>query len=129
MAGLPTQGENLVDIQAVAAIMPGPVGHMTILPSGNVNMGGNLLQWFIFCLLVGACVAYISSAGLVAGADGMTVFRTCATTALVAYAFGQITDSIWKGQSWSTTGRFIVDGLVYGVITGATFAWFWPAAA
>ena len=28
----------------------GPVGHMTVFPSGQINMGKYLGQWFVYCL-------------------------------------------------------------------------------
>ena len=35
----------------------------------------------------------------------------------------------WKGVSWGITFKFVIDGLLYGLATGAVFAWLWPAAA
>ena len=36
--------------------------------------------------------------------------------------------SIWKGLRWSVTIKFVIDGIIYGLVTAATFAWMWPAA-
>jgi hypothetical protein len=30
------------------------------------------------------------------------------------------------GKPWSSVAKEIVDGLIYGALTGATFAWLWP---
>ena len=46
--------------------------------------------------------------------------------AIVGYAVGPITDSIWKGQRWGTTLKFVFDGVVYGLVTAGTFGWLWP---
>ena len=43
--------------------------------------------------------------------------------------FTSVNDSIWKGVSWCVTSKFMFDGVVYALVTGATFAWLWPAAA
>jgi hypothetical protein len=29
---------------------------------------------------------------------------------------------------WSTSLKFVCDGLVYGLVTGLTFSWLWPTA-
>ena len=34
--------------------------------------------------------------------------------------------SIWYMRSWGTTGRYMLDGFIYGVVTAATFGWLWP---
>ena len=41
-------------------------------------------------------------------------------------AFGAFPQSIWWGQPWRATFKDVVDGLVYGLIIGAVFAWLWP---
>jgi hypothetical protein len=35
-------------------------------------------------------------------------------------------DSIWKGQRWGISVKFVVDGLVYGPVTAGIFGWLWP---
>ncbi len=32
-------------------------------------------------------------------------------------------------QKWSITGKFVIDGVWYGLVTGLTFGWLWPAGA
>jgi len=46
--------------------------------------------------------------------------------AIVGYAVSYIPDSIWKGMSWGVTFEFILDGVIYGLLTAGTFAWLWP---
>ncbi|MFM1873954.1 MAG: hypothetical protein RL398_3376 [Planctomycetota bacterium] len=102
----------------------GPLGTLIVRPGGSMNMGKSLGQWFVLCLCIGLCVAY--AVGLVLPAGDGRVFRIATTIATLAYAFGGVTDSIWKGVRWSTTLKFVFDGVVYGLVTGATFAWLWP---
>ncbi len=104
----------------------GPVGFMTIYPNGPMAMGKNLRNWFLYCLLNGVFVAYITSLAYGAGADGGEIFRMTSTVGVLAYAIGVIPNSIWKGVAWTVTGRFLVDGTVYGLVTAATFRWLWP---
>ena len=106
----------------------GPVGFMTVLPSGAPAMGKNLIQWFIYTILVGAVLAYVATLALERGEIFINVFRFVGCMAILAYATAAIPESIWKGQSWITTAKFIFDGAVYGLVTAATFGWLWPAA-
>lgn len=106
----------------------GPVGTVTIIPSGPPTMAKALIQWFIFTLIMGLFVAYVTSLGLDKGADYRTVFQLSGAVATIGYGLGSFPNSIWKGVQWSTTAKFFVDGLIYGLITGGTFGWLWPAA-
>ena len=115
--------------EMLAKFQQGPVGVMVLRASGMPNMGKALGQWFLLCLVIGVLVAYVASLSIAPGAAFAHVFRVTSAVALLGYAFSSVTDSIWKGISWSTTARFVADGTVYALITGATFAWLWPAAA
>lgn len=106
----------------------GPVAIAFVRGNGMVSMGKTLAQWFVFCLVVSLFVAYVAGATLAAGADATQVFRIAGTVAFVAYAFGVIPYGIWWGQPWKSIFKDVIDGLIYGLITGATFAWLWPAA-
>ncbi|MCK5945445.1 MAG: hypothetical protein KAI24_25870 [Planctomycetes bacterium] len=107
----------------------GPVGVMVVRPNGMPNMGKALLQWFVLCLLISTLVAHLTGFALPPGAAGGKVFHLAALLALLGYAFSSVNDSIWKGVSWTVTGKFVFDGVLYAAATGATFWWLWPAAA
>ncbi len=104
----------------------GPVGMMTVMPSGVPTMGKQLAIWFGFCLLVGVFAAYLAGRTLAAGTAYLAVFRVAGCTAFLAYGVGQIVESIWHGRPWSNTFRALFDGLVYALVTGGTFGWLWP---
>ncbi len=107
----------------------GPVGFMTVIPNGPPAMGKNLMMWFIYSIIISIFVAYIAGLGLERGAEYMIVFRMTCTAAILGYAASAMVDSIWKGQKWSITLKFIFDGVLYGLVTAGTFAWLWPDAA
>lgn len=107
----------------------GPVGFMTVVPNGPCNMGKSLVLWFLYSLLIGVFVAYVATLGLNRGAAYMSVFRLAGTVAIIGYAVGGLPESIWKGQKWSITLKFVFDGVLYGLVTGGTFGWLWPAGA
>jgi len=104
----------------------GPVGLMTVLPSGPPAMGKYLALWFVNCLLIGFFVAYLAGHTLPPGTDYLRVFRVAGATAFMAYGVGQFVNSIWKGQPWSATAKEIFDGLLYALVTGGAFGWLWP---
>lgn len=105
----------------------GPVGYLTVLPNGPPAMGKSLFQWFVYTIVIGVFVAYLATlSGLGRETGFLAVFRIATTVAILGHAVTHIPDSIWKGSPWSSTLKFIGDGIVYGLITGATFAWLWP---
>lgn len=106
----------------------GPVGFVTVMPNGPCNMGKCLLFWFLHIVLVLIIVAYIAGLSLPRGAEFMSVLRVAGTAGILGFAVGGLPESIWRGQQWSITLKFVFDGVVYGLVTGATFAWLWPAA-
>lgn len=104
----------------------GPVGVMTLRARGPVKMGGHLLRWFLFALLISFFAAYLASRTLAPGTHYLEVFRVVGTVAFMAYAFGHISDWIWKSEPGGMTLIAIIDGFVYGMLTAGTFGWLWP---
>ncbi len=104
----------------------GPVGMMTIFPSGPPVMPKFLGLWFGYCLIVGFFVAYLAAHTVAPGAYYLRVFRVVGTAAFLAYGLGHISDGIWKGQTWSFVIKEVIDGLVYALLTAGTFGWLWP---
>jgi len=103
----------------------GPIGTLTVMRPGMINMGKYLAQWFGFCLLVGIFVAYLTSRTIQAGSDYLMVFRVAGTVSFLAYGFGNILDSIWRAQPCGVTIRHLIDALIYALLTGGVFGWLW----
>ncbi|MCE9595615.1 MAG: hypothetical protein K8S98_15615 [Planctomycetes bacterium] len=112
--------------EMTAKMVRGPVGSMTVIPSGPMRMGKALGQWFVLCVVICFFTGYISGLSLAHGAQFMAVFRVATTVALLGFGFSSVTDSIWKGLSWGVTAKFVLDGILYALATGAVFAWLWP---
>lgn len=110
----------------VEKLSKGPVGVLTVLPSGPIAMSKNLTQWFVFCLVVAVFVAYVATRTIASGAEYMGVFRLTATVAFLGYAGAAATNSIWRGAPWGNTIRAYFDGLVYALLTAGVFGWLWP---
>jgi hypothetical protein len=104
----------------------GPVGMMSVFPTGPVAMPKFLAQWFAYSLLISFFVAYLTGHTVAPGVNYLVVFRVAGTAAFMAYGMGTISNAIWKGQPWSMTIKEVFDGLVYGLLTAGTFGWLWP---
>ena len=104
----------------------GPVGFLTVLPSGPPTMGKNLVQWFLYCLVIGIFAAYLSGRLLTPETAFRQVFRVVATIAFLGYGAAHVQESIWGGRSWVVTFKHLFDSLIYALLTAGTFAWLWP---
>lgn len=109
-----------------AKFKDGPVGHLIVLPNGPVSLPKYLLQWFVFCLIVGFFVAYLAGHTIHMGAPYRYVFRVVGTAAFLAYGIGGLSNGIWKGIPWKMVFFEAFDGLIYSLLTAGTFGWLWP---
>lgn len=108
-----------------AKMQAGPNGSLIIWP-GPCNMGVNLLCTIIFFSVVSFAIAYLAAMVIPPTNDRWFVFRFVATAGIIAYGSANILNGIWFGRKMIGD---IMDGIAYGLITGAIFAWLWPAAA
>ena len=119
--------EDMKKPEAQEKFKRGPVGFMILRVGGMPNMGKGLVLWFIFCLVVSFFAAYVAGSTLAGGTAGVQVFRVIGTVGFMAYAFGALPMGIWYGQPWKAVTKDVIDGLIYGLVTGAIFAALWPA--
>ncbi len=112
--------------ETIEKFKQGPVGILTVFPSGPPVMPKFLGLWFGYCLVIGFFVAYLAAHTLAPGTNYLEVFRVVGTAAFLAYGLGQLSNGIWKGQPWSMVIKETLDGLVYGLLTAGTFGWLWP---
>jgi hypothetical protein len=106
----------------------GPVALITVLRNGPPAMAKYLVQWFLLCLLASFVTAYVARHTLSPGTDSLTVLRITGTVAFIAYGFGYLQDSIWKGIPWANSLRSLLDAAIYALVTGFTFRLLWPGA-
>ena len=107
----------------------GPHGVVVVWP-GAPNMVKNLALTFIFYLVVGFCVAYVGTLAFRGdpSLEYMQVFRVTGAVAILSYCLGAIPGTIWFGHSWRSQIMYIIDGVVYALITAGFFGWLWPMA-
>jgi len=110
----------------VEKMTKGPIVTMTVSPGGSINMGANLMQWFLYSLVISFFAAYVTGRVLGPGVHYLEVFRVAGTVTFMGYAAALPQFSIWYKRSWATTMRSMFDGLLYGLLTAGTFGWLWP---
>lgn len=109
-----------------AKMKRGPVALLTVRPVSDPGMGKNLVMWFIYSLVVSMFAGYVAGAALGPGTDYLKVFQVAGSVAFIGYSMSLPQNSIWWSKNWGATTRSMVDGLVYGLLTGGTFGWLWP---
>jgi hypothetical protein len=117
---------EMKDPAFLAKMEKGPVGMMTVMPSGPPTMGTSLVLWFVYCAVVGLFSAYVAGRALTAGAHYLAVFRFAGVTAFVGYSLAIWQNTIWYKRSFVTTLKSTIDGLVYALCTAGVFGWLWP---
>jgi hypothetical protein len=125
---MPRSG-SMADMKSPAFIEKVRVGPniiMTVIANGPRSMTSNMVNWFIYLIIVSLFAAYIASRALPAGAQYLDVFRFAGATSFIAHAAGLWPQSIWYHRQWSTTFKMTMDGLIYGLLTAGVFGWLWP---
>ncbi len=118
-----TNPNELKDPALAKKFEDGPVGFLTILPSGVPTMGAKLVLSFAYYLVVGTICAYMITRTLSVDADYLATFRIAGTTAFLAYGVATIQESIWFGRPWSLALKSLWDALIYAGVTGGIFGW------
>lgn len=126
LAPCPQSREEMMSPEWKAKREKGPSIIMTVLPTGPFSMTKNLVQWFIYTLVVGVFAGYVAGRALLPGADYLQVFRFAGVTAFSCYSLALAQNSIWFAKSWKSTIKSMLDGLLYGLITAGFFGWLWP---
>jgi hypothetical protein len=104
----------------------GPVVILTVRPNNMPGMAKNLIQWFVYSLVVGLFAAYVAGRALPPGSVYLHVFRFAGAVSFLAYSLALWQMSIWYARSWKMTIKETIDGLVYALVTAGVFGWLWP---
>ncbi|SRR6266567_2980972 len=122
----PSGHEEMRSPEFAEKIKKGPVMVVTVMPNGPFPMTRNLVLWFLYCAVVGIFAAYVAGRELPAGAPALRVVQFVGVVAFIGYSVALWQMSIWYQRAWGTTIKATVDGLIYSLLTAATFAWLWP---
>ncbi len=104
----------------------GPVGHITIGPSGLPVLGKFLGLWFVWSLVVSAVAAYLA-VRVVGANQGVAhgAAKLVGAVTFIAHGFGTVTESIWSMRPWSQSVKYLIDAALYAAGAGLVFLWLW----
>src|SRR5258708_19131562 len=102
-----TTHKDMKSPEAVEKFKRGPMGLLTVIPSGPPAMGKYLGLWFVYCVVVGIFVACLTGRTLAPGTRYSEVFHVAGLAAFLAYRLAQVQDSILEGQTWGRTSQHI----------------------
>ena len=103
----------------------GPVMVLTVMPNGVPKLWKNLVLWFLYLVVVGIFVAYITGRAFPAGSAPGAVFRFAGVTAFIGYVVALWQMSIWYRRGWNLALKATLDGLIYAILTAGIFAAMW----
>lgn len=106
----------------------GPVAHITIMANGAPNMGRALGLWFLWSVLVAAFAALIALHTIPLNGNAAMAAHVIALISFVMYGAGSVQDFIWMGKPFSSMMKYLLDALIYSIVTALSFMWLWPAA-
>lgn len=104
----------------------GPVGHLSVWTT-PLTMADKMIGTLVLHLVVSVLVAYLARTALPGAASSVQVFRIAGTGGVLAYAFAFVPSALWFGAYRRAIVASVVDGVAFGLLTGAIFAWLWPA--
>ena len=122
----PASREDMKSAEFAEKVRTGPNLILTVIPNGPWSMGRNLTLWFAYVVVVSIFGAYIAGRALPPNPESAEIVRFVGATTFIGYSAALWQMSIWYRRSWGTTIKATVDGLIYGLITGAVFCYLWP---
>lgn len=123
--------EAMKDPEVQRCWKEGPLGILSLWKTPP-KMGPSMIGTFCVNLAVSITIGYLAwvalGSAVVEGGPRLTflsVFQVTGTAGILAYGFSHIPSALWFGASKRAIAMNIIDGVVYGLITGAIFAWLW----
>lgn len=103
----------------------GPMGLLRVW--APMSMGTNMLLTFLSFLLVSTIIAYLGWACLKHSGEAFGhVMQVLGTAGVLAYCCSSFPGDIWFQQSRRAMLMNLLDGIAFGLVTGAMFGWLWP---
>lgn len=106
----------------------GPLALITILPADTFNMGKRLSLWFLLNLAIASIIAIlieITTLGIPVDDHRHfgVVIHIAGLVTLLTYGGAYITEGIWFSRTWKVVAKYLVDALIYAVITTICFVY------
>ena len=135
-AGSPVPGQyvlpycsDMKDMQGEAMqkkFIDGPVGMLTLRKNGPPSMGGSLIQWFIYLLIVAAIAGFIALRIYGVQGEAHRAGHLVGLISFLTYTGGSVQMGIWMGKPWGSVAKDVLDALIYATISAFTFQFLWP---
>lgn len=106
----------------------GPLGMLHLWKPG-MAMGKNMVLTFLVYVVISVFIAYIGHQALPKGSDFTKVFRLLGSAGVLGYCFSTLPQGIWFQDKPRAMAMKFIDGVVFGLVTGAIFGALWPSAA
>lgn len=102
-----------------------PVGLLRVWR--HPNMGVNMFMSFVIYLVASTLIAYLGWAAFGhAKVEFTKIFQVLGTAGVLTYTIASLPGDVWFQNSKRAMVLNVLDGVVFGLITGAIFAWRWP---
>jgi hypothetical protein len=118
------KGEAAKAPEYVQLLKDGPLGTISVWP--GFAMGKSLALTLVWNLVTTFFIAYLASITLQRGDGFVRVFQVVGTAGVLAHSFAQMPNLIWYHASRSHKVASVVDGVLFGLATGAVFGGLWP---
>ena len=127
MAPRPSSRQDMGSPEFREKVRQGPLVILNIAHGDSVSMGRPLILWLIYVLVVSAVAGHITYRATGGHPeDGHIIFHTVGLSALLAYVGALWQQTIWFRKPAATSAKSTFDGLIYAVVTGLIFVYFWP---
>jgi hypothetical protein len=126
LAPRPTSRGDMASPEFKERVKRGPLVILNIATSDSASLARPLILWFIFVIIVSWLSGHIAWGAGASAAAPRGIFHAVALTAFLAYAAGLWPQTIWFRKPWLTSFKASFDGLIYAVVTGLIFVYFWP---
>jgi hypothetical protein len=126
MAPRPASRADMGSPEFAEKVKRGPLVILNVASGDSVSLARPLILWLVYVIVVSAMAGHIAYPRHDLQVDSRSIFHTVALTSLLAYAGALWQQTIWFRKPWLTSLKSTFDGLIYAVVTGLIFVYFWP---
>jgi hypothetical protein len=126
MVPRPSGRDEMRSPEFAEKVVQGPNLVMTVLPNERWSMGRNLGLWMVYCIVVNGLAGFVAGSALPSDAPNRAIYHFVGLAAFIGYSLALWQMWIWYRRSGLTTLKSTIDGVIYAVLTAATFCWLWP---
>lgn len=126
MAPRPASNEDMRSESFKEKMNRGPIFQINLMKPGPISLGRPLALWFVYLLVVAFVVAHVTTVAVGSATDTRVIFHTVALTSLMGYVMALWQGVIWFQRPVLTAFKATIDGVIYAIVTGMIFVYFWP---